>query len=469
MTQLPTPEAQDILIVGASGDLTRRKLLPALYNLYVSGLLPEKGQIVGLSRTDLGAEGFIDSAHDAVRQFSRTGLDEHAWQRFAKRLSFLRLADSAFAKLAQECASPEQVVYLATPPDAVPGIVTDLDTSGLAKRSKLILEKPFGEDVASARELNHLVHQHFDEGQIYRIDHFLGKETVQNILVFRFGNAVFERVWNRDAIQRIEITVAESLGMEGRGKFYDEVGALRDILQNHVLQMLSLLTMEAPSSLDEEDIRDEKANLLEAVRPVLVEDTLRAQYTEGVVNGELVPGYVQEPGVPPDSQTETFVACRVYIDTWRWAGVPIYLRTGKRLPLRSTQIDIEFKPVPLRLFRETPSETHPNHLTLSIQPEEAIKFRFAAKQPGPEFDVKQVDMDFSYDEAFMIEPAEAYERLIHDVLVGDHTLFVREDQVEASWRIVEPILRSPPAITRYPAGTWPDASALIGPEAWHLR
>jgi glucose-6-phosphate 1-dehydrogenase len=226
--------------------------------------------------------------------------------------------------------------------------------------------------------------------------------------------------------------------------------------------------MEAPSSLDEEDIRDEKAKLLDAVRPIRPEDVIRAQYLEGVVNHERVPGYTQEPGVPGDSQTETFVACKVWIDTWRWAGVPIYLRTGKRLPRRSTQIDIEFKPVPLRLFDETPSEAHPNHLTLSIQPEESIKFRFVAKQPGPEFDVKQVDMDFSYDEAFMVEPAEAYERLIHDVLLGDHTLFVREDQVEASWRIVEPVLREPPPIQHYAAGSWPDTASLLEPDSWHL-
>jgi len=227
--------------------------------------------------------------------------------------------------------------------------------------------------------------------------------------------------------------------------------------------------MEAPSSLDEEDIRDEKAKLLEAVRPVRPEDTVRGQYTEGIVNHERVPSYGEEAGVSRDSPTETFVACRVYVDAWRWAGVPIYLRTGKRLPQRATQIDIEFKPVPLRLFDEAPSETHPNHLTLQIQPEEAIKFRFAAKQPGPEFDIKQVDMDFSYDEAFAIEPAEAYERLIHDVLLGDHTLFVREDQVEASWKIVQPILKAPPPLTFYPAGTWPQSETLIAGDAWHLR
>jgi glucose-6-phosphate 1-dehydrogenase len=263
--------------------------------------------------------------------------------------------------------------------------------------------------------------------------------------------------------------VAESLGMEGRAKFYDNVGALRDILQNHVLQMLSLLTMEAPSSLDPEDIRDEKAKLLDAVRPVRPEDTVRGQYTEGIVNQERVHAYREEPGAPADSSTETFVACRVYIDAWRWAGVPIYLRTGKRLPQRATQIDIEFKPVPLRLFDTAPSEAHPNHLTLSIQPEESIKFRFVAKQPGPEFDVKQVDMDFSYDEAFKIEPAEAYERLIHDVLLGDHTLFVREDQVDASWKIVDAILKDPPPLSFYPAGTWPAAETLISPDDWHLR
>ena len=469
VSPLPTPEAQDIIVVGASGDLTRRKLLPALYNLFVAGLLPAEGKIVGLARTDLGSQGFIDNAHEAVHQFSRTGLDEDVWQRFAQRLAFVHFAPGTFEKLSRECTAPARVVYLATPPDAVAAIVKEIYDAKLGNRTRLIMEKPFGEDLQSARELNHTIHRYFEERQVFRIDHYLGKETVQNILVFRFGNSVFERVWNRDAIQRIEITVAESLGMEGRGRSYDQVGALRDILQNHVLQMLSLLTMEAPSSLDGEDIRDEKAKLLAAVRPIRVDDTVRAQYAEGIVNAERVPGYREEPGVPPDSETETFIACRVYIDTWRWAGVPVYLRTGKRLPNRATQIDVEFKPVPLRLFEETPGDAHPNHLTLSIQPEESIKFRFLAKQPGPEFDVMQVDMGFSYGDAFMSEPAEAYERLIHDVLLGDHTLFVREDQVEASWAIVEPLLRQPPPVTQYLAGTWPQAEALIAPDAWHLR
>jgi glucose-6-phosphate 1-dehydrogenase len=466
---LVTPEAQDIIIVGASGDLTRRKLLPALYNLFVGGLLPDEGRIIGFARTEMSSQDFVDLAHESVKQFSRTGLDEEVWTRFAQRLAYVQIQDGAFDRLAKETQTKNRVIYVATPPAAVPAMVAYLAQSNLEQGSRLILEKPFGEDLQSARDLNHTVRRYFEERQIFRIDHYLGKETVQNILVFRFGNAVFERVWNRDAIQRIEITVAESLGMEGRGKFYDEVGALRDILQNHVLQMLSLLTMEAPSSLDDEDIRDEKAKLLEAVRPVKPEDTVRVQYTEGIVNGERVPAYRQEPDVPADSDTETYIACRVYIDTWRWAGVPIYLRTGKRLPMRATQIDIEFKPVPLQLFHETPSETHPNHLTLRIQPEESIKFRFAAKRPGPEFDLKQVDMDFSYDEAFIVEPAEAYERLIHDVLCGDQTLFVREDQVEASWQIVEPILLNPPAITFHPAGTWPDAAPLPAPDSWHLK
>jgi glucose-6-phosphate 1-dehydrogenase len=467
--QLETPEAQDILIVGASGDLTRRKLLPALYNLFVSNLLPEGGDIIGMARTEMTTESFRDLAHDAVKQFSRTGLDEKTWQLFAKRLSFRPTPDGGFDHYAREAKVKSRVAYLAIPPAAVDPVLANLAQADLVSGTKLILEKPFGEDQDSARKLNHDLHQYFEEAQLYRIDHYLGKETVQNILVFRFGNSVFERVWNRDAIQRIEITVAESLGMEGRARSYDDVGALRDILQNHVFQMLSLLTMEAPSSLDPEDIRDEKAKLLDAVRPVRPEDTVRAQYTEGIVNHERVPAYREEPGAPSNSETETFVACRVYIDAWRWAGVPIYLRTGKRLPQRATQIDIEFKPVPLRLFDEAPSDAHPNHLTLSIQPEESIKFRFVAKQPGPEFDVKQVDMDFSYDQAFMIEPAEAYERLIHDVLLGDHTLFVREDQVDASWKIVDPILKNPPPLSFYPAGTWPAAETLIEPDDWHLR
>ena len=482
---LPTPGAQDILILGASGDLTRRKLLPALYNLWHAGLLPPEGKIVGMARTEMDTKAFTSLAREAVQEFSRTGLDDDAWAGFAERISFQHLADGALGRLAEECSTSERLIYLATPPQAVPAIVNDLYDAGLARGSKLIVEKPFGEDIDSARELNATLHRYFEERQIYRIDHYLGKETVQNILVFRFGNSVFERVWNRDAIQRMEITVAESLGMEGRGKFYEGVGALRDILQNHVLQMLSLLTMEAPSSLEEEDIRDEKAKLLEAARPISPQDAVRGQYTEGLIDAEAAAAYRREPGVAPVSETETFVAAKLYIDTWRWAGVPFYLRTGKRLPERATRIDVEFKPVPLQLFAPAADsspggvgapppaniEPHPNHLTLSIQPEEKITFRFAAKEPGPELDVKQVDMSFSFDEAFMIEPAEAYERLIHDVLLGDHTLFVREDQVEASWAIVDPLLRQPPPVCFYPAGTWgpPEADALISPAQWHLR
>lgn len=460
------------MIFGASGDLSHRKLLPALYNLAAVGLLPERGDIIGLARTDLGREGFRRLARESVEQFSRTGLDEKVWAGLAPRLDFIRLDEQGYANLRKRAGEDERLVYVAVPPSVVPSIVRNLRDVGLASGTRLIVEKPFGRDLASAQELNRILHEIFDESQVFRIDHYLGKETVQNILVFRFGNSVFERVWNRDAIDHLQITVAESIGLEGRGAFYEEAGALRDIVQNHVLQVLSVLTMEPPANLAPESIRDEKAKVLRAMRPLDAAKTVRAQYGAGTIEGGAVPGYREERGVAPDSNTETFFAAQLEIDSWRWAGVRFFLRAGKRLPRRASEVMIGFRGAPLCFFEGTGvEELRPNHVVLRIQPDEGITFSFLAKQPGPEVRVQPASMNFSYRDSFMCEPAEAYERLLHDAMDGDHTLFAREDEVERAWALVQPVLDDPPSLCTYPAGTWgpPDADDLIAPRAWHLR
>ena len=469
---LEPPAPQDVVVVGASGDLSRRKLLPALYNLAAAGLLPERGSIIGLSPAGLNDERFRELARESIGRFSRTNIEEDSWARLASRLAFVRLDEDGYARLAERARESERLVYLAVPPSAVPEIVRSLGGAGLASGTRLVVEKPFGRDLASAKELNSTIHDIFDESQLFRIDHYLGKETVQNILVFRFGNALFERVWNRDAIDHMQITVAESIGVEGRGAFYEEAGALRDIVQNHVFQVLSLLAMEPPVSLSPEAVRDEKAKVFSAMRPLDPARTVRGQYTAGSMDGEAVPGYREEPGVAPDSATETFFAARVEIDSWRWAGVPFYLRTGKRLPRRATEVSIVFRDVPLCFFEGTGvQELEPNHLVLRIQPEEGINFSFVAKQPGPQVSAQQVSMDFSYRDSFMTEPAEAYERLLHDAMDGDHTLFAREDSVERGWMVVQPALENPAPVRTYLAGSWgpPEADELIEPRAWHLR
>ncbi len=469
---LKPPEDQDVIIIGATGDLARRKLLPALYNLFVRSLLPAKGRIIGYARSALDDGEFRMRAADAVREFSRSGVDEKAWASFAQRLTFVCAEPDGFAGVLRRCEQPRRLVYLATPPSTFPSTVRGLGEHGLVEGTRLIVEKPFGHDVASAEELENTLHEVFDESQIFRIDHYLGKETVQNILVFRFGNSIFERVWNRDAIDHIQITVAESIGIEGRGAFYEEVGALRDIIQNHVFQVLSLLTMEPPSSFKPEAIRDEKVKLFHAMQPLDPANVVRGQYSSRRVEGDDVPGYRDEEGVDPDSQTETFAALRLAIDNWRWAGVPIFLRTGKRLPRRATEVLIAFRDIPIRFFEGTGVEQLPaNHLTISIQPDEEITFAFLAKVPGPEIRVKPVHMGFSYGESFMAQPAEAYERLLHEAMDGDHTLFARGDGVERAWTVVQPVLDAMPPVRPYPAGSWgpPEADELIAPRTWHLR
>jgi glucose-6-phosphate 1-dehydrogenase len=468
---LQPPAPQDIVIIGASGDLSRRKLLPALYNLAAAGLLPQRGDIIGAARTDMSGGRFSEFARESIKQFSRTGFDERLWEELAPRVTFAHLGGEGYAHLTECAREDRRLIYLAIPPSAVPGTLQALRSAKLVAGTRLVVEKPFGRDLASAQELNRAIREVFDESQVFRIDHYLGKETVQNILVFRFGNSVFERVWNRDAIDHVQITVAESIGVEGRGASYEEAGALRDIVQNHVLQVLSLLTMEPPANLAPEAIRDEKAKVLRAMRPLDPARVVRGQYTAGTIEGAAVPGYREEKGVAPDSTTETFFAAQVEIDTWRWSGVPFYLRTGKRLPRRATEVITEFRQPPLCFFEGTSVQRlRPDHLVLRIQPDEGITFSFLAKQPGPEVNVQIVSMDFSYEESFMTEPAEAYERLLHDALHGDHTLFMREDSIERAWTVIQPALEKPAPLCVYPAGSWGprEADELIRPHSWHL-
>jgi glucose-6-phosphate 1-dehydrogenase len=469
---LSRPADQDIVIVGATGDLARRKLLPALYRLCTTGLLPERGRIIGYARKPIGTEGFRKTAREAVTAAAGDGLDESCWEDFSQRLVFVAQEPQGLGGVRRLSAQRERLIYLATPPSAYVSIIHAIGEQGLAKDSRLVIEKPFGSDLASALRLEHALHRFFREEQVFRIDHYLGKETVQNILVFRFGNAMFERVWNRDAIESMQVTVAESIGIEGRGAFYEEVGALRDIIQNHVFQILAVLTMEPPISFAPEAVRDERAKLFHAVRPLDPAQVVRGQYARGAIDGRDVPGYREEEGVAPDSQTETFVALQLAIDNWRWAGVPFFLRTGKRLPKRATEVLISFRDVPVRFFEGTGvEELPPNHLSLSIQPDESITFVFLAKVPGPEIRVKPVRMDFTYGESFMGRAPEAYERLLYDALDGDRTLFARADGVQRTWEDVQPVLDAMPPVIPYPAGTWGPAEAdeLIAPRKWHLR
>lgn len=469
---LERPQDQDIVIVGATGDLASRKLLPALFNLQLAALLPEKGRIVGCGRTAMTDEEFRNLAKSALQEFSRSRPSPAQWSAFAERLSYCDTASNGFEGLASRLTQSNRLIYLAIPPSAFATTVRAIGSAALVDGTRVIIEKPFGHDLASSQELTRSIHAVFDETQVFRIDHFLGKETVQNILVFRFGNAIFERIWNRDSIEHVQFTVAESIGIEERGAFYEETGALRDILQNHVFQVLSLLTMEAPASLHCEAVRDEKSKLFEAMRPLTPEDLVRGQYARSVIDGKTVKGYSEEDGVAADSDVETYAAVRLFIDNWRWGGVPFYLRTGKRLPRRATEVTVVFRPAPIHLFSGSGGDgLKPNVLNLCIQPDETISLQFLAKAPGPEIEVQPVDMQFSYEKSFTATADEAYERLIHDAMDGDNTLFARADAVDRAWSVVGPVLQDLRPVEFYRAGTWgPEAAnKLIGPHLWHLR
>jgi len=467
---LEPPPDQDIVVVGASGDLAQRKLLPALYNLSREKLLPTRGAVIGTAPVDWGDQQFRDHAHQAVATFSRTSVDDAAFATFAERLHFVPLSGDDITPLQQHFTQQRRIVYLAVPPSAFSPLISAIGTAGIADDTSIIIEKPFGRDLDSARQLNAELHSVVPEERVFRIDHYLGKETVQNLLVFRFGNSVFDRVWTRDAISRVEITVAETLGVDGRGRLYEEIGAIRDIVQNHLFQVLALTAMEPPISFEPEAIRNEKVKVLRAIRPIDPEHVVRGQYTAGTVGKESAVAYRSEPGVSPDSTTETFAALRLQVESWRWTGVPFLLRTGKRLKVRDSRVVIVFRDVPLHLFREVGVEAmESNRLVVRIQPDEGIALSFSAKQPGPDVTAQDVHMNFNYGSSFRGSPPEAYERLLHDALHGDHMLFIREDEVEAGWSAVDGILKEPPPVEFYAAGSWgpKDAARIAAPGHWH--
>jgi len=483
----PAPEPCAIVIFGASGDLTRRMLLPALYNLSVDEQLPPQCAIVGFARTEWSDGEFREHAKAAVSEFSRRPIDSGAWDRFAQSLFYVpgeyeqgpshaRLAER-LEELEHERGLPGNHLYhLAVPPSAFAPIIHGLGEGGHAvphgegaRWSRVIIEKPFGHDLESSRELNKLIHTVFPEDNVYRIDHYLGKETVQNILVFRFANGIFEPIWNRRYVDHVQVTVAESLGVGDRGGYYEEAGALRDMVQNHLMQLVSLVAMEAPIAFDGRWVRDEKVKVLQALRPLSSEDvwisTVRGQYGPGTVNGEPVAGYREERDVSPASATETDVALRVFIDAWRWADVPFYLRTGKRMKKRSTEIAIQFKRAPHLLFRQflEGARLAPNVLCMRIQPDEGISLTFHTKVPGSPLKIRPMTMDFTYVPTDLAAAPTAYETLLLDAMQGDATLFARSDEVETAWEFVDEILKAwaelpPPAFPNYAAGS-------AGPEA----
>ena len=470
---LRPPNPQAIVLFGASGDLAKKKVIPALYNLAVAGLLPDQHCVIGFAMDPWDDEAFRQHARESVETYSRTPLDEDVWTRFAGSLSFISgtfddEASIGSLKQALEHADRDlgaqdgRLFYLAVPPSTFPTIVKSLASIGAnTANSRIVVEKPFGHSLDSAEALSAEIHTAFDEHQLFRIDHYLGKETVQNLVVFRFANSIWERVWNRDAVDHVQITVAESIGVAGRAGYYEHAGAIRDLLQNHMLQVMAFLAMEPPRSLEAEAFRDEKVKLLKAVRPIDPGDVVRGQYD----------GYRKEDGVDPKSQTETFVAAKLWIDNWRWDGVPFYLRHGKELPERNTEIAVYFRQAPDVLFRELEIDHIPsNHLTIRVQPDEGISLAFQAKIPGPGYELQTVRMDFDYDRSFTNALAEAYERLLHDAMTGDHTLFTREDGVERAWEIVTPILEQPAPLFFYKRGSWGPAQSdeLIEPHAWHL-
>ena len=473
-TQPPTL----IVIFGAGGDLTQRKLVPALFNLYLDGWLPAEFAIIGVDRKALDDDAFRSSLREGVTAFSRQEADADSWKGFAAHLTY-DAADltkpDAYASLAHKLnaydkqwhARSRTVFYLAVAPSLIAPITQNLQQAKLMRdrqRSRLVVEKPFGHDLTSARELNSLLTRDFDESQIYRIDHYLGKETVQNILAFRFANALFEPIWDRRYIDHVQITVAEEVGVGHRGGYYDHAGALRDMIQNHLLQIMCLMAMEPPVSFAADEIRNKKVDVLRAIRPIspdhVPDVAVRGQYGGGWLRGDQEPAYQSEEGVAANSGTETFAALKLFVDNWRWQGVPFYLRTGKRLPVHGSQVVVTFQPVPHQSFPETSVESwHPNRLIINIQPEEGIQIHFRAKRPGPGMQLSPVHLRFSYQEAFRSASPEAYETLLLDVIEGDATLFMRADQVEASWQVIMPVLdmwtANPPAdFPNYPTGTW---------------
>jgi glucose-6-phosphate 1-dehydrogenase len=469
-----------MVIFGAGGDHTRRKLMPALYNLAAANLLSREFAVIGLAREAMTTDQFRDKFRQDIKEFATCALNDDVTEWFIRRLHYMagEFTDpKAYAQLRDLLQQVNQdhgcqenyFYYMATAPTFFAPIVQQLGAASLVPNDneqwrRIIVEKPFGRDLDSARKLNRDLLQAVHEKQIYRIDHYLGKETVQNILAFRFANGIFEPIWNRRYIDHVQITVAETVGVEQRGGYYDQSGTLRDMVPNHILQLISLTAMEPPISFQADAVRDEQSKILHAIQPLSAEDVLthavRGQYGDGHDPEKRMPAYRSEPSVNPESATETFVAMKLHIDNWRWAGVPFYLRTGKRLPQRHTEIAIQFRRAPFVLFRDTPVESlSPNILVLNIQPEEGISLSFGAKMPGPIMRLGNVDMSFAYSDYFGSSPSTGYERLLHDCMIGDATLFQRADMVEAGWSVVTPILDvwaalHPRSFPNYPAGTW---------------
>ena len=473
-----------LVLFGVTGDLARKKIMPAIYDLANRGLLPPGFSLVGFARRDWADEDFSKIVHESVRAHARTPFRENVWRNLAEGFRFVpgTFDDPVSFDLLRETVQNldrdrgtggNHAFYLSVPPAFFSTVCEQLDRSGLSHGTetswrRVVIEKPFGHDLKSARELNSIVQAVFPPDSVFRIDHYLGKETVQNIFVFRFANAIFEPVWTNRYVDHVQITVAESIGVENRGAFYEETGASRDILQNHLLQLMSLVAMEPPATFEADALRDEKVKVIRAIgelTPDQIEsDVVRGQYGPGWVAAQPVKGYREELEVDAESETETYVAARFEVDDWRWSGVPFYLRAGKRLPKRTTEIAIQFKEVPHRLFRESSTEPDPNLLAIRIQPDEGIMLRFGAKVPGLGIDVRSVTMDFTYGSAFSVDSPDAYETLILDALLGDASLFTRADEVEGAWARVTPIIDSwaeapPPEFPNYEAGTWgPDAA-----------
>ncbi len=477
--RLPSiPEPAVIVIFGASGDLTARKLVPALYDLAQGRRLPMQFAIVGLSRTEMSHDEFRERLREALEKHRSGRFSDDVWESFSRGIFYLsgdskkpetyRELKGFLGELDEERKTRgNRIFYLSASPSLFSTIVERLGEAGMNEGeeggyARLVIEKPFGRDLASAKELNADIQRYFEEGQIYRIDHYLGKETVQNILALRFSNGIFEPVWNQHYVDHVQITVAEDLGVGTRGAFYEEAGALRDIVQNHVMQVLCLTAMEPPVAFDAESVREEKVKVLKAARPIpegeVDQYAVRGQYASGWVWGEEVDGYREEEKVAPDSTTETYVALKVFVDNWRWAGTPFYIRTGKRLPKKATEIAIQFHPTPHTPFtREGTEGLEPNVLVVRVQPEEGISLKIGAKVPGSGFQVSSVNMDLVYGTAFLEEAPDAYQRLLLDLMLGDPTLFIRADEAEGAWRILEPVMRAwsgEREIPSYPAGTW---------------
>ena len=466
------PDPQAVVIFGASGDLTKRKLLPAFYHLFAEGLLPQGFAIVGYARSKLTVEEFHQRARDAVGEFGRCEVTDEEWAEFSKRLSYVSGefdSEMAMEKLREHLQATDRdqgtnggrFYYCATPPDAYALIVKRLAESKMHRDARIVIEKPFGHDLETARELNEALHEVFDESQIFRIDHYLGKETVQNILAFRFANGMFEPIWNRRYVDNVQITVAEEIGIEARGAFYDHTGAIRDMLQTHLFQMLTFFAMEPPVSFEPDRLREEKVRVLRSMKPIDPSNVVRGQYR----------GYRDEADVSKASRTETFAALRVEMDNWRWAGVPFFLRTGKKLKRKVTEIFLGFRDVPYNVFKGTDATPlGRDALIFRIQPDEGISISLNIKKPGLGLDLDRATLDFDYEKAFRTPLIEAYELLILEAMEGDHSLFTSEEAVERAWELLTPLLEHPPPVREYAPGSWGpvEADDLILPRHWHV-